>query len=94
MQAQVPHGATVLPNDHGTAPGLALQTARGWLTLPGPPRELRPMYTGYVAPLLTEELLPENPMLIRTVKTMGIGESSVEERIAPACRRSVLRGWR
>ena len=84
VQAQVPQGATVLPNDHGTAPGLALETGRGWLILlPGPPRELRPMYTSYVAPLLTEELPPENPVLIRTVKTMGIGESSVEERIAP-----------
>ena len=66
VQAQVPQGAKVLPNDHGTAPGLALQTGLGWLILlPGPPRELRPMYTRYVAPLLSEELPPENPMLIR-----------------------------
>ena len=93
VQAQVPQGATVLPNDHGTAPGLALQTARGWLILlPGPPRELRPMYTSYVAPLLTEELPPENPMLIRTLKTMGIGESSVEERIAPVLEAQCVEG--
>lgn len=84
VQAQVPRGATILPNDHGTAPGLALQTARGWLILlPGPPRELRPMYTSYVAPLLIEEMPPEIPLLIRTLKTTGIGESAVEERIAP-----------
>ena len=93
VQAQVPHGATVLLNDHGTAPGLALQTPRGWLILlPGPPRELRPMYTSYVAPLLTEELPPENPVLIRTVKTMGIGESSVEERIAPVLQSQCAEG--
>ena len=82
-----------MPNDHGTAPGLALQTGRGWLILlPGPPRELRPMYTSYVAPLLTEELPPENPVLIRTVKTMGIGESSVEERIAPVLQSQCAEG--
>ena len=84
VQAEVPRGATVLPNDHGTAPGLALQTPRGWLILlPGPPRELRPMFTHQVAPLLVEELPPARPLVTRTLKTMGIGESSVEERIAP-----------
>ena len=82
QQAQVPRGAVVLPNDHGTAPGLAMQTKKGWLILlPGPPRELRPMYVGHVAPLLAEELPPEKPLVLRTLKTMGIGESSVEELI-------------
>ena len=53
---------------------------------------IRDRYTGYVAPLLTEELPPENPMLIRTVKTMGIGESSVEERIAPVLQAQCAEG--
>jgi nicotinamide-nucleotide amidase len=83
VQAQVPVGAIVLPNHHGTAPGLAIRTPKGWLImLPGPPRELRPMYTDSVVPLLAENLPPENPIHIRTIKTMGIGESAVEERIA------------
>lgn len=82
-QAQVPAGAIVLPNRHGTAPGLAMRTPNGWLImLPGPPRELRPMYTDSVAPLLAEKLPLENPIHISTLKTMGIGESSLEERIA------------
>lgn len=85
VQAQVPVGATVLRNDHGTAPGLALPTPRGWLILlPGPPRELRPMFTQSVAPLLAEKLPPENPVTIRTLKTIGIGETTVEQSIAPA----------
>ena len=84
VQAQVPAGAIVFPNHHGTAPGLAMRTSKGWLImLPGPPRELRPMYTDSVAPLLAEKMPPENPIHIRTLKTMGVGESSVEERIRP-----------
>lgn len=84
VQAQVPRGARVLPNDHGTAPGLALPTARGWLVLlPGPPRELRPMYSQYVAPLLAAELAPDRPLVTRTLKTLGIGESAIEERVHP-----------
>ena len=83
VQAQVPAGAIVLPNHHGTAPGLAMRTLKGWLImLPGPPRELRPMYTDSVAPLLADKMPPKNPVHIRTLKTMGIGESSVEERIS------------
>jgi len=83
VQAQVPSGAIVLPNHHGTAPGLAMRTLKGWLImLPGPPRELRPMYINSVAPLLAEKMPPKSPIHIRTLKTMGIGESSVEERIS------------
>ena len=83
VQAQVPQGAAVLPNDYGTAPGLMMQTGKGWLILlPGPPRELHPMYINYVAPILAKELPPEKPLSTRTLKTLGIGESSVEELIS------------
>ena len=51
IQAQVLEGSTVFINEHGTAPGLAVPSSKGWLILlPGPPRELRPMYSKYVAP--------------------------------------------
>ena len=88
-QAQIPHGATVLPNDHGTAPA-ALQTGRGWLIpLPCPPRELRPMWLKWrrcsPVPL-------ENPVLTRGENHDR--ESSVEDVLRPFRRRSVLRGWR
>ncbi len=93
VQAQVPAGATVLPNQHGTAPGLALPTPRGWLILlPGPPRELQPMYTQSVAPLLAETLPPENPVAMLTLKTIGIGESMIEQRLEPALADSTTMG--
>ena len=83
VQAQVPQGATVLPNHHGTAPGLVLPTPRGvLLLLPGPPRELRPLFAEAVLPLLAERLPSETPRAMRTFKTIGIGESMVEEKLA------------
>jgi len=90
VQALVPEGAIVLPNSQGTAPGLAMEvsakiyrSARSWLImLPGPPRELRPMWTEHVVPLLKREFSPAENFVCRTLKTTGIGESRVEEIIA------------
>jgi nicotinamide-nucleotide amidase len=84
VQALVPEGAVVLPNANGTAPGLAMQTPNGWLImLPGPPRELRPMFTNQVVPLL-EKLFPKPPAFAcKILKTAGVGESIVEEKVEP-----------
>lgn len=92
VQAMVPDNALVLHNAHGTAPGLALHVSpnpfraggkASWLVmLPGPPRELRPMFTNQVAPLLKEKLPLEGDFVCRTLRTVGIGESYLEERIA------------
>jgi len=87
-QAMVPEGATVLPNAHGTAPGLyippvltpALSTPHLFL-LPGPPRELKPMFESYVQPLL-RRIRGELPnQECRTYHIVGLGESAVEELI-------------
>jgi nicotinamide-nucleotide amidase len=51
--------------------------------LPGPPRELRPMFTNQVAPLLKEKLPCDEEFVCRTLRTTGLGESRVEEIIAP-----------
>src|ERR687885_1495774 len=52
-QAMVIEGAEVLDNPHGTAPGMYLeQEARVCVLLPGPPRELRPMFETHVGPKL------------------------------------------
>jgi nicotinamide-nucleotide amidase len=84
IQAMVPEGATVLPNANGTAPGLAMPTPHGWLImLPGPPRELRPVFTNQVLPLL-EKVLPKPPAFAcKVLKTTGVGESVVEEKVEP-----------
>ncbi|MEY2429266.1 MAG: nicotinamide-nucleotide amidase [Verrucomicrobiota bacterium] len=92
VQALVPEGATVLPNPHGTAPGLAIEVRSNpfrlegkssWLImLPGPPRELRPMFADTVVPLLRRALPLEKGFVCRTLRTTGIGESIVQEKIA------------
>ena len=96
VQAMVPDGALVLHNAHGTAPGLALHVSpnpfrtdgkASWLVmLPGPPRELRPMFTNQVAPLLKEKLPLDGDFVCRTLRTVGIGESYLEERIAASLK--------
>lgn len=79
VQAMVPDGAIVLTNNNGTAPGLALEHKGKWIILlPGPPRELKPMFEEIVLPLLREKL--KLPIVdARTFRTCGIGESMVEE---------------
>lgn len=79
VQAMVPVGAIVLENHNGTAPGLALEHKGKWIILlPGPPRELKPMFEESVIPLLGARL--KLPVVeSRTFRTTGIGESMVEE---------------
>lgn len=82
-QAQVPRGAQVLPNPRGTAPGLWLEIdGRVVVALPGPPRELRPMYEDHVRPRL--QARGRGVVLRRrVVKVAGRGESHVEELAQP-----------
>lgn len=93
IQAMVPEGAVILPNPNGTAPGLAIKVDRStinsqpstlnqWLImLPGPPRELRPMFTDYVVPLLRRKLPLAEEFVCRTLRSVGIGESQVADQI-------------
>ena len=54
-----------------------------WLVmLPGPPRELRPMFDNFVVPLLRREFPLDAPFVCRTLRTSGIAESMVQEKIA------------
>lgn len=88
VQALVPAGAQVLPNPNGTAPGLALDhDGRLLLLLPGPPRELQPMFAESVVPLLRVRCAGLIPADCRTLRVAGLGESQVAERIAPVLRR-------
>ena len=93
-QAQVPQGATVIENHHGTAPGLYLppgRTADGGpgsphlFLLPGPPRELRPMFSEQVAPMLAKIVPDEGgaKRFCRIYRAVSIGESQVEALVAP-----------
>ena len=85
-QAEVPAGATVLPNPRGTAPGLWLEDPRGRLAvlLPGVPREMRGLVVDEVLPRLIERTVaPRRVIRSRTVRTTGIPESALAERVAP-----------
>lgn len=84
LQALRPPEATVLPNEHGTAPGLYMPpTARSphLFLLPGPPRELHPMFTASVLPILQKVLPPRPELAMRNYRTAGLGESAVEELV-------------
>lgn len=91
VQAMVPDGAAVLHNAHGTAPGLIMEASpnphrtsgrTSWIVmLPGPPRELRPMFENQVLPWMQKQVPLETAFVCRTLKTTGLGESRVEELI-------------
>lgn len=79
-QALMPEGATVFENNFGTAPGCAIESGgKTVVMLPGPPKEMKPMFDGEVLPYLLrnsmEVLVSEN------VNIFGMGESSVEEKL-------------
>jgi nicotinamide-nucleotide amidase len=80
VQAMVPEGARVLPNANGTAPGLAIEHGgKRIVLLPGPPRELEPMFKESVLPLLPRGASSE----CRIYKVAGLPESTVEQKVAP-----------
>ena len=89
-QADVPEGAVVLPNANGTAPGLYLAAQTGTtgrtphlFLLPGPPRELHPMFRDSVIPIL-QQIVPERSAVeCRTFRIVGVGESVVEAAVGP-----------
>ncbi len=87
-QADVPAGAQVLPNENGSAPGFYLKaninprfSSPHVFVLPGPPRELQPMFRKYVMPIL-RSIVPSSAIEQRVYKIAGTGESSVEEAIS------------
>lgn len=83
-QAMLPETARVLPNPNGTAPGFTLHVgAKLLVVLPGPPRELKPMFADHVRPHLPGG---EFVLVRRVLKVNGLGESALDEQIAPLYR--------
>lgn len=84
VQAMVPEGARLLTNHHGTAPGLWIEDDAGrWVAmLPGVPREMRSMLADTLLPLLAARVPPGAGVIrSRTLRTTGIGESSLAEML-------------
>lgn len=79
-QAYVPKDAILFPNTVGTAWGLCIEkNNKIIINLPGPPRELQPMFENYVLPYLTKKYNTKSVILSRILNTYGIGESTLEE---------------
>ncbi len=80
-QAEVPRGASVLPNPRGTAPGLWISGSLGEvIMLPGVPAEMRGLVTGEVVPRLAARS-GGKVIRSRVLRTTGIAESSLAERL-------------
>lgn len=81
-QCSVIEGAEVLDNPHGTAPGLWLETGRRKIVLlPGPPREIQPMFENHVLPRLARP--GRGATLRRVLRLTGLGESAMETLLKP-----------
>lgn len=82
-QAMVIEDAEVLPNPNGSAPGMFLDhNGTAIVLLPGPPREMQPMFTNHVASRL-ESRAGNVRVVRRMLRVVGMGESAVDEKIAP-----------
>lgn len=82
-QAMVPQGAEPLENPRGTAPGLWLENGEQVVVLlPGPPRELKPLFLEQVLPRL-ERRAPAGKMFHRELRVTGLGESHLDHLAGP-----------
>lgn len=103
-QADIPEGAIVLKNDYGTAPGVIIEDEERDITaimLPGPPRELEPLFLYEAIPYLIKR--SGNVLVSRNINIFGMGESSVESvlrelmessqnpTVAPYCKEGEVR---
>jgi len=103
-QAYMPEGAVVFDNDHGTAPGLAMEDEEGGkiiVMMPGPPREMKPMWDDRIEPYLMQ--FSDAIFYSRNINIVGMGESTVESvlrdymqtavnpTVAPYCKEGEVR---
>jgi len=82
-QGMVPEGATILENSNGTAPGLWLEHGRAAIVvLPGPPREMKPMFEAVVRDRLSPRT-HGGGLFRRVLKITGRTESDVDATVQP-----------
>ena len=88
-QAFIIEGATILPNERGTAPGQWVEESGAVvMLLPGPPHELKAMFERQCLPRLAR-IVPQ--LVIRTIflRVAGMGESDLDQLIAPVYKKYV-----
>ncbi|MCI0822185.1 MAG: competence/damage-inducible protein A, partial [Chloroflexi bacterium] len=82
-QATLIPSAESIPNDHGTAPGWwAEKDGRAIVAMPGPPREIQPMWASYISPKIKAQN-PDVAIVTRNLKTFGISEGGLDEMLSP-----------
>lgn len=79
-QAYFPKEAIILPNPNGTAPGAILEKDnKKIIILPGPPKEMKPMFTNHVKPYLSS--YGDGLIISEVVRVLGLGESSAHDKL-------------
>lgn len=80
-QCYFPKEAIILPNPNGTAPGAILEgeNNKRIILLPGPPREMEPMFTNHVVPYLSK--FTDSVLVSKILRVFGIGESKMEDLV-------------
>lgn len=87
VQAMFPHGTLVIPNPHGSAPGIDLTVSQDshksrFFALPGVPAEMKQMWAQTIKPRIESmQGHDRGSMYFRSVKLFGLGESDVEARV-------------
>lgn len=93
VQAQFPVGSRIVPNPHGSAPGIDYtftrpdQTTSRVFCLPGVPAEMREMWSGTIVPALQTMLGTTRMIRHRVIKCFGVGESDLEALLPDMIRR-------
>jgi nicotinamide-nucleotide amidase len=83
-QADVPEGARTIDNPRGTAPGLIIEVGgKPLYAVPGVPREMEGMLERVVLPDLAARAGEGRAIVSRTLRTAGVGESLLAERLTP-----------
>ncbi|MFZ7943712.1 competence/damage-inducible protein A [Neobacillus sp. 19] len=81
-QALVLEGSHILPNDHGMAPGMVVETgSHTYMLLPGPPKEMEPMFLQYGCQALSSKNGSNDKIVSRVLRFFGIGEAALETEI-------------
>ncbi|WP_343339219.1 Putative competence-damage inducible protein [Terrisporobacter petrolearius] len=87
-QAYFPVNSIILPNEYGTAPGCIMEKDnKTIIVMPGPPREMKPMFDNFVKPFLQKN--SEDILKSKVIRIIGVGESKVENDLLDLIQKQV-----
>lgn len=87
-QAYFPVNSIILPNEHGTAPGCIMEKDnKTIIVMPGPPREMKPMFDNFVKPFLQKN--SEDILKSKVIRIIGVGEAKVENDLLDLIQKQI-----